>query len=85
MSELAIQVQKNSSRLGMVEDMVFKNQPDHQPAINLCRKYKIGRSFRDRLVKEGVINEYRLLGKIYFKESELIAAMEDEMAKKAAA
>ncbi len=79
------QAENFSNRLKLVENMVYENKPDYQPAIDLCKKYKIGRSFRDRLVREGVIKEYRLLGKIYFKESQIIAAMEGGKTEKAAA
>ena len=78
MSELAAQIEKLTFRLGTLEEKVIKNESNHQPAVKLCKKYDISRGLRDRLVREGVIREYRLFGKIYFKESEIIAAIESE-------
>ncbi len=85
MNQLAIQVEKLISRLNVVEDMISKNQSDYQPAVKLCKKYEISRSLRDRLVKEGVINEYTLFRKIYFKETEIIEALKADKNEKAAA
>lgn len=79
MSQLAAQIEKLTFRLGTLEEKVIKNESDHQPAVKLCKKYEISRSLRDRLVKEGIIKEYRLFGKIYFKESEIIDAIESEI------
>lgn len=78
MSQLLAQIERLTFRLGTLEEKVFKNESDHQPAVKLCKKYEISRSLRDRLVREGILNEYRLFGKIYFKESEIITAMEGE-------
>ena len=78
MNQLAVKIERITARLGTLEERIIKNESDYQPAPKLCKKYEISRSLRDRLVREGIINEYRLFGKIYFKESELISAIESK-------
>ena len=84
MSELKLTVRKLSSRLEKIEEIVLSDLSDYQPAIKICKKYEISRSLRDNLVKKGLIKEYRLLGKIYFKESEIIGAFNTNGKKEAA-
>lgn len=84
MSQLAKKIERITARLGTLEERIAKSKSDYQPAVRLCEKYEISRSLRDRLVKEKVVNQYRLFGKIYWKESELIAAIEGETEKQRA-
>lgn len=84
MNELNSKVRKLSSRLDKIEEIVLSDLSDYYPAPRLCKKYEISRSLRDKLVRKGLIKEYRLLGKIYFKESEIITAFNSNEKKEAA-
>ena len=67
MKQLAVKIERITARLQTLEERIFENKSDYQPAPVLCKKYQISRSLRDRLIRERLIKEYRLFGKIFFK------------------
>lgn len=85
MSQIAI-LNNIQERLSNIEELLIsKPQPSPErpiPAKELEQKLNISRQQQIRLRKAGILNSYKLGGKVFFLMSEVVKALKKEESKK---